>query len=72
MRVTFNEHDLSILGAFVEHNRKMFGAVQDSIIGIFLAHPGLPMIPHLSHDGNTQTWSYRECVYVHVCTHLLQ
>ena len=34
MRVTFNEHNLSIIGTFVEHNRKIFGAVQHSIIGI--------------------------------------
>ena len=27
MRVTFNEHNLSIIGTFVEHNRKLFGAV---------------------------------------------
>ena len=36
-RVTFNEHNLSIIGAFVEHNRKIFGAVQHSIIGTFLS-----------------------------------
>ena len=35
VRVTFNEHNLSIIGAFVEHNRKIFGAVQHSIIGTF-------------------------------------
>ena len=35
MRVTFDEYNLSIIGAFVEHNRKIFGAVQHSIIGIF-------------------------------------
>ena len=33
MRVTFNEHNVSITGTFVEHNGKMFGAVQHSIIG---------------------------------------
>ena len=39
VRVTFNEHDLSIIGAFVEHTRKIFGAVQHSIIhvGTFLS-----------------------------------
>ena len=37
MRVTFNEHNLSIIGMFVEHNRKIFGAVQHSIIGYFLS-----------------------------------
>ena len=37
MRVTYNEHNLSIIGAFVEHNRKMFGAVQHSITGKFLS-----------------------------------
>ena len=37
VRVTFNEHNLSILGVFVEHNRKIFGAVQHSIIGYFLS-----------------------------------
>ena len=37
MRVTFNEHILSIIGAFIEHNRKIFGAVQHSIIGTFLS-----------------------------------
>ena len=36
MRVTFNEHNLSIIWEFVEHNRKIFGAVQHSIIGTFL------------------------------------
>ena len=34
VRVTFNEHNLIIIGAFVEHNMKIFGAVQHSIIGI--------------------------------------
>ena len=37
VRLTFNEHNLSIIGAFVEHNRKSFGAVQHSIIGYFLS-----------------------------------
>ena len=37
VKVTFNEHNLSIIGAFVEHNRKIFGAVQHSIIGTFLS-----------------------------------
>ena len=37
MRITFNEHSLSIIGAFIEHNRKIFGAVQHSIIGTFLS-----------------------------------
>ena len=37
MRVTFNEDNLSIIGEFVEHNRKIFGAVQHSIIGKFLS-----------------------------------
>ena len=31
------EHNLSIIGTFVEHNRKIFGAVQHSIIGYFLS-----------------------------------
>ena len=35
VRVTNNEHNLSIIGTFVEHNRKIFGAVQHSMIGIF-------------------------------------
>ena len=33
VRVTFNEHNLSTIGAFVEHNRKILGAVQHSILG---------------------------------------
>ena len=34
--VTFYEHNLSIIGAFVEHYRKIFGAVQHNIIcGVF-------------------------------------
>ena len=33
VRVTFNVHNLSIIGTFAEHNRKIFGAVQHSIIG---------------------------------------
>ena len=37
IRVTFNEHNLSIIGIFVEHNRKIIGAVQNSIIGYFLS-----------------------------------
>ena len=37
MRVTFNEHNFSIIGIFVEHSRKIFGAVQHSIIGYFLS-----------------------------------
>ena len=37
VRVIFSEHNLGIIGAFVEHNGKIFGAVQHSIIGIFLA-----------------------------------
>ena len=40
VRVTFNERNLSIIGAFVEHNRKIFGAVQHSIIGTFLSTIG--------------------------------
>ena len=36
VRVIFSEHNLGIIGAFVEHNAKIFGAVQHSIIGIFL------------------------------------
>ena len=31
----FNEHNLSIIGTFIEHNRYIFGAVQHSIIGRF-------------------------------------
>ena len=34
VRVIFNE---SIIGAFVEHNRKIFGAVQHSTIVTFLS-----------------------------------
>ena len=37
VRVTFNEHNLSIIGAIVGHNRKNFGAVQHSIIGTFFS-----------------------------------
>ena len=48
MRVTFNEHNLSIIGAFVEHNRKIFGAVQHSIIGIFLSIIGSALISLVS------------------------
>ena len=44
MRVTFNEHNLSIVGAFVEHNRKIFGAVQHSIIGKFLSIIGSALL----------------------------
>ena len=40
MRVAFNEHNLSIIGAIVEHNRKIFGAVQHNIIGYFLSTIG--------------------------------
>ena len=29
----FNEHNLSIIGTFIEHNRYIFGVVQHSIIG---------------------------------------
>ena len=36
-RVLINEHNLRIIGAFVEHNRKIFGAVEHSIIGKFLS-----------------------------------
>ena len=36
MRVTFSEHNLSIIGTFVEHNRKIYGAVQQ--IGTFFEH----------------------------------
>ena len=39
-RVTFTEHNLSIIGTFVNHNRKIFGAVQHSIIGYFLSTIG--------------------------------
>ena len=45
MRVTFIEHSLSIIGAFVEHNRKIFGAVQHSIIGKFLSIIGSALLP---------------------------
>ena len=44
MRVTFNEHNLSIIGMFVEHNRKIFGAVQHSIIGYFLSIIGSALV----------------------------
>ena len=44
MRVTFNEHNLSIIGIFVEHNRKIFGAVQHSIIGCFLSIIGSALV----------------------------
>ena len=46
MRVTFNEHNLSIIGTFVEHNRKIFGAVQHSrvIIGYFLSIIGSALV----------------------------
>ena len=37
MRVTFNKNNLSVIGALVEHNRKIFGAVQHSIIGKYLS-----------------------------------
>ena len=43
MRVTF-EHNLSIVGAFVEHNSKIFGAVQHTIIGHFLSIIGSTLI----------------------------
>ena len=35
VKVTFYEHNLSIIGAFDERNRKILGAVQHSIIGTF-------------------------------------
>ena len=47
MRVTFNEHNLNIIGAFVEHSRKIFGAVQRSIIGIFLSIIGSALAQRL-------------------------
>ena len=43
-RVTFNEHNLSIIGTFVEHNRKIFRAVQHSIIGYFLSIIGSALL----------------------------
>ena len=50
VRVTFIEHNLSIVRAFVEHNRKIFGAVQHSIIGTFFEHnrlsPSMRLIDH--------------------------
>ena len=54
MRVTFNEHNLSIIGTCVEHNSN-FGAVQHSIIEYFLSivgsalHYSVCIISHAGH-----------------------
>ena len=70
MRVTFNEHNLSIIGTFVEHNRKIFGAVLRSIIGYFLSIIGSA----LTAADYTTKWSLQSIkdasslfMYVHVC-----
>ena len=55
MRVTFNEHNLSIIGTFVEHNRKIFGAVQHSIIGYFLSIIGSALPGCLSPGDHKQS-----------------
>ena len=55
MRVTFIEHNLSIIGAFVEHNRKIFAAVQHSIIGTFLSIIGPALLAaHISFGATVQ------------------
>ena len=43
---------MSIIGAFVEHNRYSFGAVQHSIIGRFLSIIGAP----LAMGRGTERW----------------
>ena len=61
MRVTFNEHNLSIIGAFVERNRKIFGAVQHSIANrVFLEHIRLsPISDRLASVGTVELY---DCV----------
>ena len=39
---------MSIIGAFVEHTRKIFGAVQHSIIGYFLSIIGSALVLNVS------------------------
>ena len=66
MRVTFNEHYLSIIGTFVEHNRIISGAVQHSIIGYFLSIIGSALLSEKLVGRNGQFRSIRLITYLRV------